>query len=87
MAIARTSAAKPAADDARPAAVGKLFSDTILRCMVLNLATEGAPSSMRLRCCRNSRRHAWVRFPEMSCSSPLRVSMSESKDGEQDAVV
>ena len=86
-AIALTNAAKPAAELARPAAVGKLFSLTIFRCIELSLATCGAPASSFCRCCRSSRRQAWVRLPLMSWGWPLRVSVSESKDGAQEAVV
>ena len=75
--MARTSAAKPAADDARPAAVGKLFSDTSFRFMVLNFGRVGSAASRVERRVRSSRRQACVRAPEMSWASPLRIRLSE----------
>lgn len=81
--MARIKAAKPAALEARPAAVGKLFSETILRGRVLSLGREGSEDSREARRERSSRRQAWVRAPEMSWSEPLRVRESVVKEGEQ----
>ena len=44
-AIARTRAAKPAAELARPAAVGKLLEETMRRGRADNLGREGVASS------------------------------------------
>jgi hypothetical protein len=41
LAMARTRAAKPAAEEANPAAVGKLFSETIFRGKVESLGASG----------------------------------------------
>ena len=65
-AIARTRAAKPAAEDARPAAVGKLFSETMRRGRVAILGREESEASRAVRRERSSRKHAWVRAPETS---------------------
>jgi hypothetical protein len=86
-AIARTRAAKPAAEEARPAAVGKLFSDTILRFRVDSFGRSGEAASSCLRRERSSRRQAWVRAPEISWSLPLRRRESVAYAREQDAVV
>lgn len=67
--------------------MGKLFEETSLRGMVLSLGMVGSASSSLERRSRSSRRQAWVRAPEMSEGSPLRVRVSWSKDSEQDAVV
>jgi hypothetical protein len=86
--MAWTRAAKPAAEDARPAAVGKLFSETRRRGMAASLGSEESASSRRVRRARSSRKHAWVRAPVMSEGSLLRVKESPSgKDAEQAAVV
>lgn len=86
--MAWTRAAKPAAEDARPAAVGKLFSDTILRGRLDSLGKEESVFSRAARLARSSRKHACVRAPEMSDSSPFRVRVSPSlKLAEHEAVV
>jgi hypothetical protein len=43
--MARTKAAKPAADEARPAAVGKLLRETILRGSDESLGSDELASS------------------------------------------
>ncbi|KAG9954563.1 hypothetical protein KCU85_g480, partial [Aureobasidium melanogenum] len=70
--MARTNAAKPAADEARPAAVGKLLRETILRGSEESLGSDESDSSSWRRRVRNSARQACVRAPEMSWSEPLR---------------
>jgi hypothetical protein len=86
--MALTSAANPAAEDARPAAVGKLFSDTMRSGNVDNLGREGFSASRAARRVRSSRKQACVRAPETSCGWELRISASEEGyDGEQEAVV
>lgn len=65
-AIARTKAAKPAAELARPAAVGKLFSETIFSGNEDSFGSEELESSSCLRRVRSSRKQAWVRAPETS---------------------
>lgn len=47
--MARTRAAKPAADDASPAAVGKLFADTSLSGIVESLGKEELAASSSAR--------------------------------------
>lgn len=74
--MARTNAAKPAADEARPAAVGKLLRETILRGSEESLGSDESDSSSWRRRVRNSARQACVRAPEMSWSEPLRVRES-----------
>ena len=85
--MARTKAASPAAEEASPAAVGKLFSETMRRCMPESLGSEESASSRAARRARSSRKQACVRAPETSASSPLRVRVSRSKEAEQEAVV
>lgn len=87
-AIALTSAANPAAEDARPAAVGKLFSETIRRGRVASFGREGSAASRAERRARSSRKHACVRAPETSWGEELRRSVSSlGKEAEQAAVV
>jgi hypothetical protein len=74
--MARTKAAKPAADEARPAAVGKLLRETILRGSDESLGSDESASSTWRRRVRSSARQACVRAPEMSWSEPLRVRES-----------
>ena len=74
--MARTKAAKPAADEARPAAVGKLLRETILRGSDESLGSDESASSTSRRRVRSSARQACVRAPEISWSEPLRVSES-----------
>lgn len=57
--------------------MGKLFSLTSLRGRALSLGSEGSASSRALRRALSSRKHAWVRAPEMSEGSPLRRRESE----------
>ncbi len=86
--MARTSAAKPAAELARPAAVGKLFSLTIRRGYVDSGGRFGSCCSSLCRRERNSRKQACVRAPETSWASEFRTSVSGwGNDGEQAAVV
>lgn len=86
--MAWTRAAKPAADEARPAAVGKLFSETIFRGKVDSLGSEASAASRAARRARSSRKQAWVRAPEISEGSPLsrRLSSPEYVE-EHEAVV
>lgn len=85
--MARTKAAKPAALEARPAAVGKLLRDTILSGYDESGGRDESLFSTSVRNVLSSRRQAWVRAPEMSCSLALRISESAVKDGLQEAVV
>lgn len=85
--MALTSAAKPAAEEARPAAVGKLFSETIFKGRIESLGREGSAASRAARRARSSRKQACGRAPEMSEFSPLRVRVSCLKEAEQAAVV
>lgn len=75
-AIALTSAANPAAEEARPAAVGKLFSETIFRFRVESFGREGEEDSREARKERSSRKQACVRAPETSWGEALRRSVS-----------
>jgi len=87
-AIARTRAAKPAAEEARPAAVGKLFSETIFRGRVESFGREESEASRAARRERSSRKQAWVRAPVTSWGDEFRRRESEvGKDAEQAAVV
>ena len=56
-AIAETNAAKPAADDAKPAAVGKLFSETMCNFICDNLGVSG-DCSIEARNFLKSAKHA-----------------------------
>ena len=86
--MARTRAAKPAAEDARPAAVGKLFSDTMRRGREARFGREGSEASRAARRVRSSRKQACVRAPETSCGEELRRSVSPGpKVNEHAAVV
>jgi len=86
-AIARTRAANPAAELARPAAVGKLFSETIFRGRVESLGSDGFVDSSFARRDRSSRKQACVRAPETSWGEELRRRESAVKRVEQAAVV
>jgi len=57
-AIARTRAANPAAELASPAAVGKLFSETIRRGRVESFGSDEFDDSRAARRERSSRKHA-----------------------------
>src|SRR4051812_3119292 len=86
--MARTKAAKPAALLARPAAVGKLFSDTIFSGNVDSFGRMLSASSSCFLSARSSRKHAWVRAPETSWAEPFRSRESAwVYEGEQEAVV
>lgn len=85
--MARTRAANPAAEEARPAAVGKLFSETTWSLKVLSFGRVGSEASSSARRDRSSRKHAVWRGPEMSCGSPFRWSVSEENEAEHAAVV
>ena len=76
--MALTRAANPAAELASPAAVGKLFSDTMWSGKVESLGSEASLSSSCLRRARSSRKQAWVRAPETSCGERLRIRESPS---------
>ena len=56
--MARTNAARPAADEARPAAVGKLFSDTSFKERLAIFGRDGSAASRADRLVRNSLKHA-----------------------------
>jgi hypothetical protein len=71
-AMARTRAAKPAAEDARPAAVGKLFSETIRKGSVESLGSDWLDDSSSDRNDRRALRHACVRGVWRVCGAPLR---------------
>lgn len=71
-AMARTRAAKPAAEDASPAAVGKLFSETMCTLYSLSFGRAGFTSSSFLRRALSSRKQACWRAPETSWDSLLR---------------
>lgn len=85
--MARTRAAKPAAEDARPAAVGKLFSETIRRGSVDNFGREELEASREERRARNSRKQAWVRAPVTSCGEEFRSRVSSLPKEEEHAAV
>lgn len=74
--MARTRAANPAAEDARPAAVGKLFSETMRRGKVESLGSDGFSASSAALKERNSRKQACVRVPETSCGLEFRSRVS-----------
>ena len=65
-AIARTRAAKPAADEASPAAVGKLLTDTRRRGNTERQGSEGSASSSTARRARRACKQAWGRAEEIS---------------------
>lgn len=85
--MARTRAAKPAAEEASPAAVGKLFSETMSRGKVLSLGRVELALSRAARRLRSSRKHACCLAPETSWDSPFRIRVSVEKVLEQAAVV
>lgn len=86
-AIALTRAANPAAELASPAAVGKLFSDTIFSLKVESFGSDGSASSSCWRSVRSSRRQACVRVMEISWSLPLRRRESFVYEKDAEAVV
>lgn len=85
--MARTRAAKPAALEARPAAVGKLFLETIRRGREDNLGREGLEASREERRARSSRKQACVRAPDTLSEMVFRRRVSSAKEAEQAAVV
>lgn len=86
-AMARTRAANPAAEEARPAAVGKLFSETIRSGREASLGRRGSEASSEERRVRSSRKQAWVRAPETSCGEELRRRVSSGPKVEEHAAV
>lgn len=74
--MARTRAAKPAAEEARPAAVGKLFALAMRRGRVDRWGRVGSVASRAARRERRAERQAWVRGVEMSWGWLLRWSVS-----------
>jgi hypothetical protein len=75
--MARTRAAKPAALEASPAAVGKLLAETRWRGMVERAGRLGSVDSRVARRARREERQAWVRFEEaISSGLLLRVRVS-----------
>ena len=75
--MARTRAPKPAAEEARPAAVGKLLALTILRGKAESLGSEESLDSRSDRSWRSADRHAWVRGLVTSSAEPLRIRVSD----------
>lgn len=76
--MARTRAAKPAAELARPAAVGKLFSETTLRFHCEIFVNLGSAASISDRRERREAMQARVRGDlDMSWDEPLRMRRSE----------
>ena len=86
--MARTRAAKPAAEDASPAAVGKLLTETRRKGNVERGGIVGSASSRVTRRLRKAWRQARGRGEEISCRALFsrRVSGGE-KEAEQEAVV
>jgi len=86
--MARTRAANPAAEDASPAAVGKLFSETMCKGQCESLGREGSVDSMCARRARRAVRQATRRaFVSTGWGLPFSQSLVSSKEGEQEAVV
>ena len=86
--MARTSAAKPAAEDASPAAVGKLLALTNLRGRVDSLGREGSASSSSERRARRDFRQASERGVERDWGALFKSKVSGPvKVEEQEAVV
>ena len=87
-ATARTKAAKPAADEARPAAVGKLFSETMRNGQWESLGREGSWFSRVARRERSADKQAVGRAEVRSPGREFRVRVSGGeKVGDVDAVV
>ena len=74
--MARTKAAKPAAEEARPAAVGKLLVLTSLRGKVESLGIESSLSSTSFRRERREERQARDRGVSSVWFWPLRRRLS-----------
>ena len=87
LAMALTRAANPAAELANPAAVGKLFSETIRKAKVDSFGREESDDSIALRRERSSRKQAWVRAPETSWGFELICRVSSVNFEEHAAVV
>ena len=86
--MARTRAANPAAEDARPAAVGKLFALAMRRGRVERVGREGSASSSSERRARRDVRQARERGVERDWGALFRSKVSgPSKVEEQEAVV
>jgi hypothetical protein len=86
--MARTRAAKPAAEEARPAAVGKLFSETMCRAHFDNGGRDGLADSSCVRRARRLVRQATRRaFESIGWGAPFSQRRVSSKEGEQEAVV
>lgn len=85
--MARTRAANPAAEEARPAAVGKLFSETMRSGKLASFGREASEASRAERRARSSRKQACVRAPETSCGEELRRSESSVPKVEEHAAV
>lgn len=80
-----TNAANPAAEEAKPAAVGKLFSETMCNFICDNFGESGV--SIDARKFLKSAKHAWVRGVSSDSNFPLSHNWSFSNDGEAEAVV
>lgn len=74
--MARTNAANPAAELASPAAVGKLFEETICRGKVDSFAKDGSFSSTSALRARRERRQAWERGVWSDCGALFRRRVS-----------
>lgn len=85
--MARTRAAKPAAEEASPAAVGKLFSETMRRGRAESLGRDESEDSRAERRERSSRKQAWGRAPVTSCGEELMRRESAEGNTEEHAAV
>lgn len=88
--MARTRAANPAAEEARPAAVGKLLVEIMWRGKLDKGGREGSVASRDWRRERRDVRQAWERAVARDCGTELRTRVSPSEErylGEQEAVV
>ena len=74
--MARTKAAKPAAEEARPAAVGKLLMLTNFKGKVESLGIEPSFASISFRRERREERQAWDRGVARDWFWPLRSRVS-----------
>lgn len=74
--MARTKAANPAAELASPAAVGKLFDETICKENVDSSGRDGSPSSSSARRARRERRQACDLGVWSDCGALFRRSVS-----------
>ena len=82
LAMATTNAANPAAEDANPAAVGKLFSDTMCNFHLESWGKLGSVPSISARNFLKSAKHAFVLSDVKLSGFPLsqRISSLYSSD-------